>query len=313
MEIFPPIPLAEWKDSKETLHRFAQIVGKIRLASSVRRNHWWNVPYHLTGSGITTRPMGQVDGNPAFAIDFDFVGHRLIARTLDGSAASFSLPGQSVASFYRETLNALRSIGVAVNIEHPHPFDLPDAERPFADDTEHASYDPFWVNRYWQVLSQVNLVLEEFSAGFSGKISPVHHFWHTFDIAATRFSDRIVEQPPNIDPVTREAYSREVISAGFWFGDDTTPRPTFYSYAAPEPEGLVDQRLHPATARWAEQRGSHLAVLDYDGIRGDEHARAAVLDFYASVYQSAARLAGWDVERLACPGGITDPYASEAE
>ncbi|GAA1877669.1 DUF5996 family protein [Streptantibioticus ferralitis] len=313
MEIFPPIPLAEWKDSKETLHRFAQIVGKIRLASGVRRNHWWNVPCHLTGRGTTTRPMGQVDGNPVFTIDFDFVGHRLIARTLDGRAASFSLPGHSVASFYRETLNALRSIGVAVHIEHPHPYELPDAKRPFADDTEHASYDPFWINRYWQVLSQVNLVLEEFSAGFSGKISPVHHFWHTFDIAATRFSGRIVEQPPSVDPVTREAYSREVISAGFWFGDDAFPRPTFYSYAAPEPEGLADQRLSPAPARWVEQRGSHLAVLDYDDIRGGANARAAVLDFYEGVYRSAARLAGWDIERLASPGGITDPYAPAAE
>ncbi|MET7902792.1 DUF5996 family protein [Streptomyces sp. NPDC005355] len=311
MEIFPPVPLAEWKDSKETLHRFAQIVGKIRLASGVRRNHWWNVPYHVTGRGITTRPMGQVDGNPIFTIDFDFVAHRLTARVLGGGAVSFPLLGQSVSSFYHQTLDALRALGVAVTMEHPHPFGLPDAGRPFADDTEHASYDPFWVNRYWQVLSQISLVLEEFSARYSGKISPVHHFWHTFDIAATRFSDRTVDQPPHIDPVTREAYSREVISAGFWFGDDAFPQPTFYSYAAPEPEGLADQRLDPATARWVEQRGSHLATLDYEDIRGGENGRGTVLDFYESVYQSAAHLAGWDVEGLASPGGITDPYASQ--
>jgi hypothetical protein len=312
MEIFPPIPLAEWKDSKETLHRFAQIVGKIRLASSVRRNHWWNIPYHVTGRGITTRPMGLVDGNPVFTIDFDFVDHQLIIRVLDGGTASFSLLGQSVSSFYRATLDALRKLGVAMMIEHPHPFDLPDATRPFAEDTEHASYDPVYVNRYWQVLSQVNLVLDEFSAGFSGKISPIHHFWHTFDIAVTRFSDRRVDQPSHIDPVTREAYSREVISSGFWFGDDAFPRPTFYSYAAPEPSGLADQRLRPQSARWVVQRGSHLAALDYDDVRAHENPRSAVLDFYESVYRSAARLAGWDVERLACPGGITDPQASQA-
>ncbi|MEU4213361.1 DUF5996 family protein [Streptomyces sp. NPDC026206] len=310
MEMFPPIPLSEWKASKETLHRFAQVVGKIRLAGSVRRNHWWNVPYHLTGQGITTRPMGLVDGNPVFTIDFDFVGHRLIVRALDGATVSFPLAGQSVSSFHRRTLDALRTIGVEVAVEHPHPFDLPDAKRPFAEDTEHTSYDPFWVNRYWQVLSQVALTLEEFASGYSGKISPVHHFWHTFDIAVTRFSDRRIDQPRDVDPVTREAYSREVISAGFWFGDEAFPRPAFYSYAAPEPGGLAGQPLRPAAARWAEQRGSHLAVLEYDDVRGERDARAQVIDFYESVYRAAARLAGWDAEHLACPGGITDPHAS---
>ncbi|MGA5133426.1 DUF5996 family protein [Streptomyces olivoreticuli] len=309
MEIFPPVPLAEWKASKETLHRFAQVVGKIRLAGSVRRNHWWNVPFHVTGSGITTRPMGLVDGNPVFTIDFDFVAHRLIVRALDGSEQSFSLIGRSVADFHHRTQEALRAIGAEVSVEHPHPFDLPDVRRPFTEDTEHAAYDPFWVNRYWQVLSQVNLVLEEFSSRYSGKISPVHHFWHTFDIAVTRFSDRRIDQPREVDPVTREAYSREVISAGFWFGDDTFPAPAFYSYAAPEPAGLADRPLRPAAARWNEQRGSHLATLAYDDVRGEPDARQQVLDFYESVYQAAARLAGWDAEHLACPGGVTDPLA----
>ncbi|MDH6136861.1 hypothetical protein P3T37_006292 [Kitasatospora sp. MAA4] len=313
MDLFPPIPLSQWKDSKETLHRFAQVVGKIRLASSVRRNHWWNVPFHLTGRGITTRPMGGVGGNPIFTIDFDFVDHRLTASSLDGRAASFPLVGQSVASFYRHTLDALGAIGVTVTIARPHPFDLPDARRPFTDDTEHASYDPFWVHRYWQVLSQVNLVLEEFSAGFSGKTSPVHHFWHTFDIAVTRFSDRAVAQGASVDPVTREAYSREVISAGFWFGDDAFPRPTFYSYAAPEPDGLTAHPLRPPPARWVDHRGGHLATLDYDDVRTGPDPRGAVLDFYESVYQAAAGLDGWNIGAQACPGGITDPLTSGAQ
>ncbi|MEV6010116.1 DUF5996 family protein [Streptomyces sp. NPDC051976] len=313
MDLLPPIPLAEWKDSKETLHRFTQVVGKIRLASSPRRNHWWNVPFHLTGRGITTRPMGGVDGSPIFTIDFDFVDHRLTVSSLDGLTASFPLAGHSVSSFYRATLDALGTVGAAVTIAHPYPFGLPDEHRRFADDTEHASYDPFWVNRYWQVLSQVNLVLEEFSAGFSGKVSPVHHFWHTFDIAVSRFSDRVVDQEASVDPVTREAYSREVISSGFWFGDDAFPRPTFYSYAAPEPDGLADSPLHPADARWIDRGGSHLATLDYDVARNSPTPRDAILDFYESVYRAAADRDGWNIGRRACPGGITDPLTSATQ
>ncbi|MET8698613.1 DUF5996 family protein [Kitasatospora sp. NPDC004723] len=310
MELFPPIPLSRWQDSKATVHRFAQVVGKIRLAESVRRNHWWNVPYYLTGRGITTRPMALPDGGGTFCVDFDFVDHRLVVCSSDGRRVSFPLTGQSVASFYRQTLDALAVVGVPVALPHPHPFDLPDAGRPFTEDTEHAAYDPFWVNRYWQVLGQVALVLEEFAARFCGKISPVHHFWHTFDIAVSRFSGRRVDQPPSVDPVTREAYSREVISAGFWFGDDTFPRPAFYSYAAPEPAGLAERPLRPGAAGWVERNGSHLAVLEYDDVRGGEDPRAAVLDFYESVYQSAAGLADWNIGGEASPGGVTDPVAA---
>ncbi|MFG2604786.1 DUF5996 family protein [Streptomyces sp. NPDC048514] len=307
MELFPPAPLPEWRDTKETLHRFTQIVGKIRLAESARRNHWWNVPFHVTGRGITTRPMGQVDGNPIFTVDFDFVDHRLAVMTLDGEQRSFPLSGQSVASFYDQTLAALAALGVRANIAIPRPFDLPDADRPFAEDTEHATYDPVAANRYWRVLSQVASVLEEFAAGFSGKASPVHHFWHTFDIAHSRFSGRRVDQPRQADPVTREAYSSEVISFGFWFGDDTFAEPAFYSYTAPEPAGLAEAPLSPACAQWVARGDSHLAVLRYDAARAEADPRAAVLAFYESAYQAGAQRAGWDIAALACPGGITDP------
>jgi Family of unknown function (DUF5996) len=295
----PPIPLAEWADTKETIHRFAQIVGKIRLAASPRRNHWWNVPFHVTGRGITTRPMGR---EQIFTIDFDFVAHRLVVQSLDGRTVSLPLAGQSVASFYDATLGALAALDLDARPERPVPFDLGDPT-PFADDTAHATYDPAWATRYWQVLSRVNLLLEEFAGRFSGKTSPVHHFWHTFDLALTRFSDAHVHQGAEVDPVTREAYSREVISFGFWFGDADTPAPAFYSYTAPEPSGLAEQRLEPPAARWVDRSGSHLAVLAYDDARG----RGDVLDFFESAYQAGARLAGWDVERLACPGGVTDP------
>ncbi|KPI22742.1 hypothetical protein OV320_1439 [Actinobacteria bacterium OV320] len=307
MDLFPPVPLAEWRDTKETLHRFAQIVGKIRLAASARRNHWWNVPFHVTGRGITTRPMGQVDGNPIFTLDFDFVDHRLVVMTLDGEERSFPLPGQSVASFYDQTLAALAALGIRADIAIPRPFDLPDTGRPFIEDTEHAVYDPVAANRYWRVLSQVASVLEEFAAGFSGKTSSVHHFWHTFDIAHSRFSGRRVDQPRQVDPVTREAYSAEVISFGFWFGDDTFAEPAFYSYTAPEPIGLAEAPLSPASAQWVAKGDSHLAVLRYDTARAEADPRAAVLAFYESAYQAGAKRAGWDIAALACPGGITDP------
>jgi hypothetical protein len=312
MELFPPMPLAEWQDTKATLHRFCQVVGKLRLAASVRRNHWWNVPFHLTGRGITTLPMSRAGSHPGFTIDFDFVDHQLRVHTLDGRAAAVPLQGQSVASFHRSLTQALDRLGIEVTMAIPRPFDLPDAGRPFAADTEHASYDPAWAGRYWQVLSQVNLLLEEFAARFSGKVSPVHHFWHTFDIAHTRFADRHIDQPATADPVTREAYSREVISFGFWFGDDRFPEPAFYAYTAPEPPGLASEPLRPPAAWWDARDGSHLAVLRYDDARDHPDPRAAVLDFYESAYQAGARLAGWDIQRLAAPGGITDPQLRPA-
>ncbi|WP_329133580.1 DUF5996 family protein [Streptomyces sp. NBC_01476] len=305
MELFPPLPLESWRDTKETLHRFLQVVGKIRLAGSFRRNHWWNVPFHLTGQGITTRPMGPLADGDAFCVDFDFVGHRLVVRTLTGRETSFPLAGRSVAAFYRDTLAALVALGIEVEPQHPYPFDLPDADRPFAEDHEHRAYDPAAVSRYWQILSQVALLLEEYAAGFSGKTSPVHHFWHTFDIAVTRFSDREVEPSPGADPVTREAYSREVISAGFWFGDDTVPAPAFYSYTAPEPADLTTRPLRPDAAQWSPARGSHLATLMYDDVRTAADPWTTALTFLNTAYRAGADLAGWEPRRE-CPGGVTD-------
>ncbi|MGH2733632.1 MAG: DUF5996 family protein [Actinomycetota bacterium] len=307
--LFPPMPLQAWADTKATLHRFAQIVGKVRLAASVRRNHWWNVPFHLTGRGITTRPMGT---DPIFTIDFDFVDHRLLVHAITGETVSFPLIGQSVASFYHHTLEALRTLGVEATIDKPEPFDLPDST-PFAYDTDHAAYDSIRVTRYWRVLSQVAIVLEEFAARFSGKTSPVHHFWHTFDIAVTRFSERRIDHPPEVDPVTREAYSREVISFGFWFGDDKFAEPAFYSYTAPEPEGLADEPLEPEAARWVAGNGSHLAVLRYEDCRAQRDPWASALEFFESAYQAGARRAGWDIARLTSPGGVTDPVELKSE
>ncbi|MFE9461832.1 DUF5996 family protein [Streptomyces californicus] len=310
MDLFPPLPRESWAPTKETLHRFLQIVGKVRLAAGVRRNHWWNVPFHLTGDGITTRPSGPLGDGTVFTVDFDFTTHRLRTLTLDGHRVSFPLTGLSVGDFYREFTGALQYLGIDVVPEHPYPFDLPDAARPFAEDDEHATYDQVAVNRYWTILTQVMLVLEKYAAGYSGKTSPVHHFWHTFDLAVTRFSDRHVAQGQSVDPVTREAYSREVISSGFWFGDERSyPEPAFYSYTAPEPDGLQRQPLQPAAARWMESNGSHLALLPYDDVRTAPDASAEILRFYDTAYAAGARLAGWNTDRL-CPGGVTDPQVS---
>lgn len=305
----PEVSFASWYDTLLTLHRFTQVVGKIRLAASFRRNHWWNVPFHLSGRGITTRPMGE---DPIFAIDFDFLDHRLDISSVDGRRYAFPLVGHSVASFSAELDHGLASVGVHVVMEHPHPFGLPDSGRPFSEDTEHATYDPAAVTRYWQVLSRVNLLLEEFAARWSGKTSPVHHFWHTFDIAVTRFGDDQVEHPQSVDPVTREAYSRPVISFGFWFGDASYPKPAFYSYTAPEPDGLTDEPLRPSAARWVERAGSHLAVLDYDDARSLPDPRSAVLDFFESAYRAGDSRTGWDLARHDAVSGATDPYAARA-
>jgi Family of unknown function (DUF5996) len=302
---WPDLTNTSWPETLATLHRFAQLVGKIRLATSARRNHWWNVAFHLTGRGLTTRPMGV---DPIFTIDFDFVDHRLEATTADGLVFAFGLNEKSVAAFTGELRRGLQCIGVQAWPEHPHPYGLPDAARPFAEDEEHATYDPAAITRWWQTLTRVNLLLEEFAAGWAGKTSPVHVFWHSLDIAVTRFSDRHIDLGAESNPVNREAYSREVISFGFWFGDETFPEPAFYSYTAPEPPGLSDESLQSG-ARWTERSGSHLAVLSYEDARRRPDPRGAVLEFLESAFRVGAARAGWDVARDASVHGVTDPSA----
>jgi hypothetical protein len=291
------MPLAEWRDTKETLHRFLQIAGKVRLAQSPLRNHWWNVAFHVTAGGLTSRPMGR---DTFFTIDFDFVEHLLRIESSTGQRASFPLAELSVAGFYRQLLDALAALGYQVSIAHPEPFDLVD-RTPFAQDSHHATYVPQHANRYWQILGQVSLVLEEFAGRSYAKTSPAHHFWHTMDIAVTRFSGRLADTPSEVDPVTREAYSHEVISAGFWFGDDSFGEPAFYSYTAPEPAGLTEEPLRPDRAEWIARGSSHLALLRYDDARAAADPRAAVLEFLESAYLAGGRRAGWDIDALRHP------------
>ena len=303
--LFPPVPLDEWRDTKETLHRFLQIAGKVRLAQTPLRNHWWNVPFHLTGRGLTSRPMGR---DRFVCIDFDFVDHLLRVESSGGRRTAFALTGLPVAGFHQQLLEVLAALGHPARIDRPEPFDLPD-RTPFAEDLEHATYVPEHANRYWQVLGQVSLLLDEFAGRSYAKTSPVHHFWHTMDVAVTRFSGRPAETSSELDPVTREAYSHEVISAGFWFGDDSFGEPAFYSYTAPEPAGLTDEPLRPAEAVWTPRGNSHLALLRYDDARAAADPWAAVLDFLESAYQAGARRAGWDTEALRHPRATYGPSA----
>lgn len=291
----PELPLNAWEPTKETLHLWIQIVGKIRLATVAPRNHWWHVPLYVDVGGLTTGPMRHA-GVP-FAIDLDFVDHRLVVRADDGRREEFSLhDGLSVAVFYRELFARLGRLGIEVPIL-ARPYGVP-MDTPFAEDTEHASYDRTWVERWSRVLSWSDAVFQEFAGWFAGKASPVHLFWHSLDLAHSRFSGRRVAPPPGADPVTREAYTHEVISFGFWPGDRQTRTPAFYSYTNPEPAGLAVRPLRPAEAFWAEVGRSHLATLLLHDVCAAADPRTTVLQFLRSSYDAGAGAAHWPAGEL---------------
>jgi Family of unknown function (DUF5996) len=292
----PPLPLEEWEATKETLHLWLQIVGKIRLASAPPRNHWWHVPLYVDVRGLTTRRMHSLGGVP-FQIDFDFLDHRLFVRTAEGQTESFDLAdGLSVATFDAQLHTALARLGVDVVIGES-PFGIP-ITTPFREDREHSSYDAEAVERFWRILDWSDAVLEEFAGWYCGKTSPVHLFWHSFDLAVTRFGGKRAPAMPKADPVTQEAYSHEVVSFGFWAGDPKVREPTYYSYTAPEPDGLREKALSPRGATWGELASSSLAVLPYETVRTAADPRATLLAFLESAYQAGASASGWDMEDL---------------
>jgi hypothetical protein len=299
----PALPLAEWEQTKVTLHLWSQIVGKIKLASVPPRNHWWHVPLYVDVRGLTTRRMHSPEGI-AFQIDFDFVDHALVVKTGRGENASFALnDGLSVAQF-DEQLHALLA-GLDVDVEiNETPFGVP-MTTPFRQDDEHASYDRDAVERFWRVLDWTDWVFEEFSGWYCGKTSPVHLFWHSFDLAVSRFGGGRAPALPDADQVTREAYSHDVISFGFWAGDDNVREPTYYSYTAPEPNGLREQSLRPTEARWQE---TGIATLPYEVVRDAADPRETLLEFLDSAYRAGAITAGWDLAELSsswCPPPTT--------
>jgi hypothetical protein len=288
---FPEIPLEAWRPTKNTLHLYCQIVGKIRLAMHPRINHWWHVPLYVSPRGLSTRTIPTPGGS--FEIEFDLHDHKLVIRTSDGRVEDFALyDGLSVSDFYHSIFANLKKLGIEPKIR-PVPYEAP-STTPFPDDTENGSYDKEYVERFRRVLVIVDRILNEFRGRFCGKSTPVHMFWHSFDLALTRFSGRRAPVREGAGRVEREAYSHEVISFGFWFGDDKVPAPAFYSYTAPEPAGLADEPLAPPAAKWADSNGAHLALLMYDDARTSADPHAAVLEFLESAYQAGARLAGWD-------------------
>jgi len=298
----PELPLGEWEATKNTLHLWLQIVGKVRMASTAPRNHWWHVPLYVDVRGLTTRRMHAANG-VSFEIDLDFIDHRLVIKTNQGSVVSFDLvDGLSVAEFDKELHASLTGLGIDVTIREK-PFGLP-STTPFRADREHASYDRDAVERCWHILEWTDEVFEEFAGWYCGKTSPVHLFWHSFDLALTRFGGRRAPAMRAADRVTQEAYSHEVVSFGFWAGDQNVREPTYYSYTASEPEGLRERELHPEEAFWSEQQDGSLALLHYEAVRTAANPRAALLAFLESSYQAGASKSGWDqsdLESSWCP------------
>lgn len=290
--VFPPLPLEEWEESKETLHRYVQIVGKVRLAHSPFRNHWWHVPLYVTTRGLTTSPIPY--GHITFEISFYLMDNRLVVSTSEGEGFAFAMDDLPVAEFYRRLFDGLGALGVEASI-NSKAYDLGD-EYTLEENTFHCVCDREYVRRYWRILVQVDQVFKEFAGRFNGKTSPVHLFWHGFDLAVTRFSGKRAPERPDADRVTREAYSHKVISFGFWPGDKQMRAPAFYSYTAPEPEGLTEQPLEPEAAFWAPEGG--MALLMYDDLRKMDSPKSALLDFLESAYQAGAKTAGWDVEEF---------------
>jgi hypothetical protein len=283
MQQWPALPFPGWETTCDTLHMWTQIVGKTRLALTGLENHWWNVALYVTPRGLTTSPIPF--GVRTFEVDCDLIAHQLLIRTSEGAERHISLFPRSVADFYAEYMSCLRALGIAVTI-HRTPVEFDDVT-PFDQDLRHASYDTKYVENFRRVLTGVDRVFKEFRARFLGKCSPVHFFWGSFDLAVTRFSGRLCPLPPDVDRVTREAYSHEVISCGFWPGDRKFPYPAFYSYTKPAPLGI-----EKATTFWNNQLGEF--ILKYDDVRTAESPDRAILDFCQSTYEAGANLAGWD-------------------
>jgi hypothetical protein len=291
-DFWPALPFASWKDTAATLHMWTQMVGKVRLALTPLENQWWNVPLYVSARGLTTSAIPY--GGRSFELEFDFLDHKLVLRTGEGTIKAIALAPRSVADFYREFMSTLASAGLDVKIWRM-PAEIPDPI-PFDQDRIHASYDPEYARRFWRVLTTAHRVLEEFRSRFIGKCSPVHFFWGSFDLAVTRFSGRRAPERPGADMVTREAYSHEVSSVGFWPGSGDVKDAAFYSYMAPAPEGLADYRIRPEAAYFDKKLGEY--VLMYDDVRRAASPTATLLEFCQSTYEAGATLAHWDRKSL---------------
>lgn len=296
--VWPALAFPAWQDTAATLHLWTQIVGKVRLALTPWVNHSWQVPLYVTARGLGTSPIPCQD--EIFEMEFDLMGHRLLVRTSWGTERTITLEPQAVSDFYRRVIELLDDMGIAVRIaDMPNEIANP---VPFSRDRSHASYDAGAAHAFWRVLVQADRLFKLFRSGFLGKVSPVHFFWGSFDLAVTRFSGRAAPlhaggMPSLPDAVVREAYSHEVSSAGFWPGNDAFPQAAFYSYAYPQPSGFREARV-PAGARFEETLGEF--ILPYEAVRTAADPDALLLEFLASTYAAAADAGRWDRAALEC-------------
>lgn len=295
----------EWEATKDTLHLWLQIVGKIRMTYMPPRNHWWHVPLYLDVHGLTTRRIPAHD-ELTFQMAFDFIDHRLIVDTNHGRREKIDLyDGLSVAEFDHALHDALNRLEVDATI-HESPFGV-EMTTPFPADHEHASYDRDLVERFWRLLEWTESLFDEFSGWYCGKTSPVHLYWHSLDLAFARYNGARAPAQPDADPVTQEAYSHEVIAFGFWTGDRNIPEPSYYSYTSPEPSGLRERELLPRAARWSGTDEASMALLPLQAVRTASDPRTTLLAFLESSYEAGAIAAGWNRESLAsswCPSPV---------
>ncbi len=293
--LFPAFPLSEWIKTKGTLHRYLQIVGKLRLSLMPKQNHWWHVTLFVTSSGVSTGPIPTE--NFTFKVEFDFINHQLNVRTSKGKHRFFGLKdGLSVADFYHHLKDILSELEIKFDII-AEPFDMSD-NIPFAECVQHNSYDSEAVHKAWKILVEVDMILKEFKGKSYSKTCPSQIYWHHFDLVVSRFSGRRAPKMDTTSQVELQAYSHEMISFGFWFGDETIKEPAFYSYTYPSPQNINQEPLLPKTAKWVDSNGSPMALLLYKDIIKSENPKQNILDFLQTSYEAGAKLANWDIEAL---------------
>jgi hypothetical protein len=287
-DAWPELPYSAWKDTLETLHMNLQIVGKVRLGLVPFEPQWANVPLYLSARGLTTTPMAS--GGLIFQIDVDLIDHQVAISTVRGDTRRVALTARPVAEFYADFMSTLHALEIDPGIR-PIPDEVSDPI-PFAEDTVHAAYEPEWANRFWRVLSRIDLVLKDHRSRFRGRGSPVQFFWGTFDLAYSRFSGRAVEPRPGAGLLERLGGDAEQVCAGFWPGHEHFPQPAFFSYTYPKPDGIESRVIKPAQAGWSADLGEF--ALLYDDVRTSPSPEEAILRFFESTYAEGARLANWD-------------------
>ena len=295
MSPWPELPYEAWKDTLQTLHMKLQIVGKVRLALTPFEPQWANVPLYVNARGLTTSPMSYED--TIFTVDVDLVDHGVIIQTIDCPARRVALRARPVSEFYAEFMRNLDDLGIRPRFR-AIPDEVPE-RIPFAEDTVHKVYEPDWAHRFWTVLSRIDIVLKRHRSGFRGRTTPVHFFWGTFDLANARFCGRDAEPRAEAGLLERLGGDAELIAAGFWPGDEKFPRPAFFAYTYPKPEGIETEQIRPASAGWNPDQGEF--IVPYEDVRRSADPGTSILEFCESTYEAGARLRDWDPGLVAPP------------